>query len=494
MSNAVAGIAQTIASGLMLVLLYRFFLDRLGAVVLGEWSLMLAMLGLARILDFGLTGAGVKLTAESLAGNKFTEARCYTRWSILGTGLLTMPGVVIAVVVIPSFVGAVGIGAHFGDIGMLAAMGSAVWLGFVLQSLRGAIDSLQRVDLRHLTIALQAMFFLVLAWILVPAYGEQGLVAAFLLASGFTAIFAAVMLHRLWSPIPVDDDPRSSATFMRGMIRYGIPFHITGIASQLYDPLTKYLLGCFSSLAAVAWYEMASRLVLLLRGLLVSAMEALVPYVAKVNAVSAPEVAGKYIAALRISLFVGVPWFMALVASSPFISWAWIGAINLEFIALLQLLSVAWLINTISAPAYFFALGLGRQRWNLVAHVLIAILVLTLSSLFGVWFGSVGVVLGYSLAVSAGSIVLMAGFHRDRGIGMGGLSWDPPAIVSVVISAITVALCILWWMVPEAMRFVILSVGVGLALLAGLAPLLEPAVGRRVRYVLGASASEKGDS
>lgn len=480
-ANATVGIMQTVLSGIIMVLLYRFLLDRLGPGVIGEWSLLLSIFGLARILELGLSGSGLKLTAQALASDDFTGARRYARFSILGTALLTLPGIVGGILVVPLLFGTVGITSGFGDLWVLGVIGSAIWIGFVLQSLRSIIDAFQRVDLRHFTIAAQGLCLLVSCWALIPDHGWRGLVVAFLVSSGVTAVLSGVILHRLWSTVPLSGTAGSAPKLMREMLRYGMPFQITGIAAQLYDPLTKYLLGRFGSLEAIAWYELASRLVLLLRSLMVSAMEALVPYVARLDGVDPWVVVEKYLATMKISLSVGVPLFMALMASAPFLAWAWLGSMNQHFIGFLQLLSVTWMISMLSAPAYFFSLGLGRQRWNLAAHVLSAVLNLALSSLLGAFMGPEGVVIGFSLAILLGALLQMMGFHRDRGIGLGRLCREPAALWACAATCAGATVSALWWAVPDAARPVLLVIGLGLGTLLVLIPLRDPVVWVRIR-------------
>ncbi len=491
MPNAVAGTLQTVATGLILVLLYRFLIEHLGAEVFGEWSLMLSIFGSAHIMNLGLAGSGLKLTTEALAESNFSSARKYTRWSILGTALLTVPGIAVAAFIAPSLMKIVVAGSPLFDLGVLGAVGAAIWLGAILQSLRSAVDSLERVDLRQLTVGTQALIFMLLCWALVPPFGFHGLVAAFLFASATAAIIVATILYRLWRHIPQGESVRPQAFRLLNMVRYGIPFNLTNIASLLCDPLTKYLLGVFGSLGAVAWYEMASRVVILLRGLLVSAMEALVPYVAKMNTAAAGDIVAKYKPVLKMSLVVSGPLFTALIAAAPFISWILIGAENTQFIVFLQLLSIAWFINTLSAPAYFFALGLGRQRWNLIAQVLTAVFNIALSSALGLMWGAFGVVLGFSLAVSAGSILQMTGFHRSRGLGLCAIvSWDLISIMFAGSTILCLAIGILWWVVSDTARLTVLVMGVGVASLASLTPLFDPVFGSIVRTFLRIPASK----
>ena len=63
-SNAAVSVVQTVISGVVLFLLYRYLLDHLGTEQLGLWSVILASTSVARLSDLGLTGSVVKFVAR----------------------------------------------------------------------------------------------------------------------------------------------------------------------------------------------------------------------------------------------------------------------------------------------------------------------------------------------------------------------------------------------------------------------------------------------
>lgn len=475
LKNAFAGALQAIVSGLMLVVLYRVLLDGVGSTGLGLWSLLVALFGLARLVEFGLIGAGMKLTAEAMVEKRFGDARCFTRLAILGAALTTFISCVLLTVVIPAFVEASTVTSW-----EILAIGAGSWIGFFVQAMRSSIDAMQRVDLRHLTIMIQAFIMLMLCWFLIPSHGWNGLVAAFLLCSCATALLTGVILWWLWRTVPWEGRSSPIRALLKRLMGYGVPFHLTTISSQFYDPVTKYFLSVFGTLADVGWYEMASRMVLQLRGLLISAMEALVPHVAGIALADRVKSIGEvYFPAIRMFLMIGVPLFAAVLAAIPFIAELWIGTIDPHFVILSQALTLAWAINVLSAPAYFCAQGQGKQRWNLSAHILIAVVNLALAAVLGSAWGPLGVAVAFCLALVAGSLLLMAGFHRDNRFGIGdiGLPWS--AAVPGVAALVGLGLAASWWWLPGSRQEL-----KGIGLVAALVIALLPFADRSVRNVL----------
>ena len=64
------------------------------------------------------------------------------------------------------------------------------------------------------------------------------------------------------------------------MMGYGLNIQMISVSQMLYDPITKGLLVKFGGLDLAGYYEMANRMVIQLRGLIVSAVQVLVPTIA----------------------------------------------------------------------------------------------------------------------------------------------------------------------------------------------------------------------
>jgi O-antigen/teichoic acid export membrane protein len=113
-----------------------------------------------------------------------------------------------------------------------------------------------------------------------------------------------------------------------------------------------------------------------------------------------------------VVLFLTIPFFSALLIALPGISILWIGHREPDFLHFGVLLVVAWGINTITGPAYFFNLGTGDLKWNTAAHVLMAILNVVLGAALGKAFGGLGVAMGLAIALAAASVFLVVAFHK----------------------------------------------------------------------------------
>ncbi|MEK7834185.1 MAG: oligosaccharide flippase family protein, partial [Acidobacteriota bacterium] len=274
---------------------------------------------------------------------------------------------------------------------------------------------------------------LALCYWLVPRHGLMGLAYARLTQ---TAIFLAInwaalkrFLPKLgWLPI------RWRLEAFREMMVYGLNAQIVWLVSLLHDPLTKTLLVTFGGTALVGYYEMASRLVSQLRTAIIAANQSLVPVIAGLHEEQPDATNRLYRESYRLLFFFGVPSFALLGAALPVVSELWIGHYENRFVLCAALLSVGWLGNLLSAPAYFVNLGIGELRWNTISHLVLGVLNLALGWLLGKAFGGFGVAAASALALIAGGATVIAAYHLKWNVPLNELL--PPASFRLLASGI----------------------------------------------------------
>ena len=94
----------------------------------------------------------------------------------------------------------------------------------------------------------------------------------------------------------------------------------------------------------------------------------------------------------------------------------WRGAFDSVFLAVALVQLAAWFINLLNSPSYMLYLGVGRLRWIMLSHGLIALLTAVLGAGLGWLLGGAGVLIGGAAALALGSLLVPAAFHREYGI------------------------------------------------------------------------------
>jgi O-antigen/teichoic acid export membrane protein len=419
--NASMAAIQSLVSGGILFVLYRYLLQTIGPEQVGIWSIVLAAASVSRITDLGITGSAVKFTAKYIARNELSKAS-----EIIQTTAITI-GVILA--------GVLAIGCFIIDRMMPAFIPVAqlqithailpyallsVWIGSIAGVFSSGLEGCQRTDLRAWMSIVGSFFSLGLTLLLVPYHGLIGLAWAQIGQGILMLIGSRFMLKRALPSFPLLPSCWRFPLF-KEMLSYGANFQVASIFSMLLEPVTKALMAKFGGLSMTAYYEMANRMVIQFRSLLVAANQAIVPRIATLHEREPRTINATYHESYRIMFSLSLPLYTGIAAGAPLISELWIGHYEQTFIDFSILLSVGFWINNLNAPAYFINLGTGALRWNTISHVAIGLMNAVLGYILGIAFGGSGVILGYVVALIVGSCIIVFGYHHDNHIPLSEL-------------------------------------------------------------------------
>jgi O-antigen/teichoic acid export membrane protein len=419
--NAVSSVIQVVAIGVTLFILYRFLLNTIGIEQLGIWSVVLATTSVAAIANLGLSASVVKFVAKYMARSQEQTVVDVIQTAVISiaiaVGLLLIAIYPFASwllsLVVPS-------DALRDALSILPYGLIALWVTIIASVFQSGLDGCHRIDLRSMLLVASAIFHLVLCFVLVPVHGLMGLAYAQVAQAIVLLIATWFTLKQVITKLPLVPC-RWNRKLFQEMLRYGLNFQIVSITQLLYEPTVRILLTKFGGLAMTGFYEMASRMVLQFRMVLVSANQVVVPTIADLQEKD-PEVIQKvYEDSYNLLFYIAVPFFLVIITLTPIISQLWIGTYEGVFVSFSMLLALGWLLNTLTAPAYFANLGIGTLSWNTVGHVVIAVLNLGLGLLLGNIYGGIGVVLGWVISLAIGSSVVTLSYHYQYKISVSEL-------------------------------------------------------------------------
>lgn len=447
-SNAAVSVVQTVISGLVLFLLYRYLINHIGTEQLGLWSVILASTSVARLSELGLTGSVVKFVARYRAQKAEEQAAEVVQTAAISIGVVMA---VLALAIYPLLNVILNLtipsAAMPQALSILPWAVLSLWLGSVGGVFQSGLDGCQRMAIRNiLMIVANLLYFAAAIW-LVPLYGLLGLAVGQAAQGLLLLVLSWLILRRELVALPWAPTYWSKKIF-KEIFGYAINFQVSSIAIMFFDPATKLLMSKFGGLSSAAYYEMASQLVVKLRSLLISANQALVPAVAELHEASPATVPKLYLKAYRFVFFLAVPFYAAVIISLPAVSVLWIGRSEAQFLQFGIILLVGWGLNTLAAPAYFFNLGIGSLKWNSVAHVVMAVLNIFLGVVLGKIFGSLGVAIGVLAALVTGSGFLIINGHKKCNISINQLI---PSENYCLLT--TVACCVIFFYLANSTSF-----------------------------------------
>ena len=412
--NAAMATAQVVTIGISFFVIFRFLLGTIGIEKVGIWSLVLATTNVTRISELGFTNSVLQFTSRYLAkGESFRAAQ------VIETAAITVAvlGGVALLLFYPLLEWAVERLIPPASVseatGLLPFTILSLWCSMVASTVHSGLDGIQRADLRSLVLISSQLIFVGAVFYLVPANGLQGVALAQLVQSFWSLLVSWLVLKANLGGLGMMPY-RWSAGLFREMLGYAANFQLNGVAQLFFEPTTKALLSKWGTLSDVGYFEMASRMVMQVRSLLVAANQVMVPVITTQQERTPTHIPDTYRRCCDIMFYLSIPIFSLLLVITPLISEVWIGRYEPTFVLFAYLLIASWALNTSTVPAYLAFVGTGQLRWNTFSHMLMGITNLLLGYILGYIFGSIGVVVGTCLSILAGSVMTLLTFHAEH--------------------------------------------------------------------------------
>src|SRR5882757_1939421 len=390
-TNALAATIQVIVNGGTLFELYRFINRVLTVREIGVWSVVLASATAGRLFDLGFGSGVVRFVAEYMGTEARARAAMTIQIAFAGMAAITTVSCVLLYPVISHLL------AHLvRDSAALPTARALLPYAFatlIVGALSGvmlsALDGCQRMDLRVVVSITGALVQLLAAYWLVPGYGLRGLALGQVL-QGLVILLLAVVLARRQIGSALRRPSRWERDVVIRLLRYGGGVQAAAIGQFLFEPVTKALLSRYGGLEMTGYYEMANRMILQLRSVIVSAYQALVPYVAGAG-LQSKQIQDVYRSSYSLILSIAAPYYALVGILLPFVVIIWRGHFDANFLFAADACLFGWALNTLTSPAYFMFLGIGKTRWPVITHVAIGVLSALLGAVTGHFLGGFAV-------------------------------------------------------------------------------------------------------
>jgi len=412
MLNALSTVAQIIGNAVVLFFLYRFLIRAVGVERLGVWSLLLATTSLVTLANQGLSMSIVKFVA------KYAGRESAADISLLVQTALITAGVILAVISIGLFPAARWALAFLlpaarlpEALAILPFALISLWFNVLGTIVQAGLAGHELITLCNYVEFAGSLSYLGLAFLFVSRDGLLGLAGAQAAQSAFGLAAAWLLLRRQVPGLPIVPRQWSRARF-KEMLAYGVHFQWITICQSLREPVTKALLTKFAGLASTGFYDMASRLVVTLREMIVQSNQVLVPTISNMQQRDREAIPRIYRTSYRILLFLAVPSFAVLVVASPLVSVVWIGHYEAIFVRFVAILAVGWLVNVLCNAAYVVDLGTGALRWVSIGCAVTAVLNAGVGFLAGELAGGTAIVATASGSLIAGYLIVLVAHHR----------------------------------------------------------------------------------
>lgn len=418
--NIAFSLSEYVIGAIVLFLQYRLMIKVLGISSLGLWSLSLTLMSLTSVGTSGFSGSVVRYIAIYKAKSNIKIDRLIETVEIT-VALISVVLIGILIVLLKYF------GLYFFTIAELEVLNRIIPLivaGFFISTLSGvhlqALDGLQLIYLRNIINIFSKFSYLVLTYILIYNYGIMGISLAFII-SAFITILLSIFFIRKYVPTKRIFLLRFDGEVFKELFNYGINFQISSLAQVIYDPLTKILIKRFGGIECVGLYELASKILIQARQLIVVVVNTFVPIVAELKEKNNNEyVKQLYIKIFNFVIIISLALFTLELLVFPIIpeiflkdkSNSTFSKFNIYYIEI----AIGLMINLFSVPAFMFNLGTGNIRSNTNAFVFSAIIYILFEFVIGKVWKDEGVVLGWLIGSIALSCIILIQFQINEKI------------------------------------------------------------------------------
>lgn len=409
---------QSAAAIAALFVSYRLVVQALGAETLGLWSLLTALTLVIRLFD--PTGAATIGRFVAIAGKEDHGDSRPTAATYVDTALALLL-VFYALLALLAYL-PLGwlLRSQVDDPAQLAVALGVLPLLLVLMVVSvvaatnsDAIDGTGRADARAAIMIVSYFVQLALVWWLLPRFQLAGFAMAQIGQYLFVALASRAFLRRHiaelgWMPL------HARRSVVRELVGYGAKLQLAALASVAADPLLRLLINHYGGLSLLGIYELASKLVVQIRGLLVSAMMPLIPQFAnRGGAISDADRQlfhrmNRIVAAGSAAIGIGA------VAASPLVGLFIMGHIDNQLILVTALLGAGYFANTLGLIHYLQAQASGRLRWNIIGQFSIGLTTVTVGPILTFWLGPVAVVLAFALGLALAGFIFIAASDRHH--------------------------------------------------------------------------------
>lgn len=420
--NGLFALGQSLTVTVCLFLAYRLVIAYVGLDRFGIWSLLLAGSAFARIGDISGGGALARFVALAERDDCETPPRNLVHTVVLTS--LTLNAVIglaiwiAAPVGLPLFVAPEYLAEAQALIPYVVA---SMVIGALAVAVTSGIDGAQRADQRAIVVSVASLVFLLACLLLVPRWGVIGFGAAQVLQQAAMLALGWLVLRRYvhglgWLPRYWQRAAFAETT------GYAIKLNAIGIMGLMFEPLAKFTFNHAGGPGLVALYELASRLVVQIRSLVIGAATPLVPAFAAHSGTDDLGFQNLLRKTTKMTALAAIGATLATLASVPVISLIILGKFSSELLVLTAALTAGWSLNILVIPIYFAAQAVDVLRWNFTSHAIIATSVIAGALLLVPEFGSSGLV----SAIIAGLVIsmLIVLFGNARALHMTKPIWQ----------------------------------------------------------------------
>ena len=353
---------------ILLVLVTRFLVFRLGVEHFGIWMLVGALTGAMGIFSLGLGDATIKYVSSHNARKDVDSVIRVVRCTLAVYGLLGIAAAGVTFLLASFLVKHVfkvelanqelaALAMRVGGVGLAARFLDSVFLS--------ALRGLERYDLcARVTIVVKFLTTAATVAVVALGYGVVGILWATALLTGLSALAQARIVRDLVPAITFW--PALDRCSLSELFGFGVYSWFQGMAGILVGQADRLLIGALLGTSALTYYSVCQRVAMQVHAVLAAAMGFLFPLSsAAMEQGDIARLRSTYFLALSAASVSATAMALPLILFARNILSIWMGAdFSRHAAPILQVLAFAYALLATSIVPYYFLNGTGHVRLN----------------------------------------------------------------------------------------------------------------------------------
>lgn len=201
----------------------------------------------------------------------------------------------------------------------------------------------------------------------------------------------------------------------KNFFNFGSQMQVLKIVDFIVSQMDSLFLVFFLSSTLLGFYQIASKIVNTIRGIPILLVSAFIPAVAQLKSQNEKvKIRKLYWQSNRYVSMLGTPLMIFICIFSPQIIRVWIGPSALAAVPVIRILSLAYIVNLLTAVGSTMYLGLGKPRLQLLSDSLQFILIFCLYLFFKSQLTFIGVSIITSIGLIFGGLYFLVRLHRQN--------------------------------------------------------------------------------
>ncbi|MFB3894708.1 MAG: oligosaccharide flippase family protein [bacterium] len=277
------------------------------------------------------------------------------------------------------------------------------------------LNGLQRMDLVSMISMISNIIEVIISLLILRFNGGlTGLVWLMIFIDSATILSYIIYSKVLFNPLKIRFKLFRYAE-LKKILKYSLQLQVSGFASQAVVDLPKVFISYFLGTSATGLYDVALKVVVILRKLLMRLISPIMPVASELFALQQNlTIKRLFLQSLRYLYLIGFPLFAFIFAFAPQLVRFWLGqGVDITAAAsTMRWLTICFWINLTVVPASYLLNGIGKPKYGMYSAMLTLFLMVILTPISIYYLHYFGAVLAVFISWGLSSFILHYQFFR----------------------------------------------------------------------------------